>query len=102
LHHTHRQRRKGCQVPFPPQNWKYALMAGWRMASTAMRLATVASCASTFYSSTDLISSPRCLDHFSKRRVALALRKPAISPRKSKTRNQDVTRPTVGERGGGI
>ncbi len=31
-------------------------------------------------SSSDVISSPRCLDHFSKRRAALALRQPASDP----------------------
>ena len=29
-------------------------------------------------SSTDVISRPRCLDHFSKRRAALALRQPSV------------------------
>ena len=31
-------------------------------------------------SSADVISSPRCLDHFSKRRAALALRQPLLFP----------------------
>jgi hypothetical protein len=34
--------------------------------------------------STDIISSPRCLDHFSKRRAALALRQPALRLRQQR------------------
>jgi len=57
---------------------KKGYWAGWRVASTAMRLATPAACANPLlYSRTDLISPPRSPDHFSKRRAALAPRQPA-------------------------
>lgn len=47
--------------------------AGWRRASAAMRLVTLAACADAFHVRI-FISSPRCLDHFPNRRAALTLR----------------------------
>ena len=46
-----------------------------------MRLAMSGACADTFYVLIDgLHFEPRCVDEFSKRRAALALRQPALSP----------------------
>ena len=46
-----------------------------------MRFAILAACADTFYVLIDgLHFEPRCVDEFSKRRVTLALRQPAMIP----------------------
>jgi len=49
------------------------------MATRAMRLATPAACADTFSALiAEFISISHCVEQFSKRRAALALRQPAV------------------------
>jgi len=63
------------------------------MASTAMRLAILAACADAFQVLIDgRHFGLRRLDHFSKRKAAIALRQPpflpdTVSPRRAKTEN---------------